>query len=97
MMRVHNSVIHPWDYIVEPFPVADHVYYVGNRWVGSYLLDSGEGLILIDCAMPQTLYLLLDGIRSLGYDPHDIRLLLISHAHYDHAGAAEALRRYTGA
>ena len=67
MMRVHNSVIHPWDYIVTPFPVADHVYYVGNRWVGSYLLDSGEGLILIDCAMPQTLYLLLDGIRYQQY------------------------------
>ena len=97
MMKVHDSVIHPWNYVVTPFPVADHVYYVGNRWVGSYLLDSGKGLILIDCAMPQTLYLLLDGIRSLGYDPHDIRLLLISHAHYDHAGAAEALRRYTGA
>ena len=53
MMKVHDSVIHPWNYVVTPFPVADHVYYVGNRWVGSYLLDSGKGLILIDCAMPQ--------------------------------------------
>ena len=48
MMKVHDSVIHPWNYVVTPFPVADHVYYVGNRWVGSYLLDSGKGLILID-------------------------------------------------
>ena len=94
---MHDSLIHPWEYAVAPFPLCDHVYFVGNRWVGSYLLDSGEGLILIDCGMPQTLYLLLDSIRALGFDPHGIRLLLISHAHFDHAGAAEALRHYTGA
>ena len=94
---MHDSLIHPWNYAVLPFPIADHVYYVGNRWVGSFLLDSGDGLILIDCGMPQTLYLLFDSICALGFDPHDIRIILISHAHYDHAGAAEAVRRYSGA
>lgn len=93
-----HPILHtPWAYSVPPFAIAERVYYVGSRWVGSFLLDSGAGFILIDCGMPQTLYLLLESIRTLGFDPRDVRLILISHAHFDHAGAAEALRRYTGA
>ena len=93
----HKSVQTPWAYACEPFRISDHVYYVGNTWVGSLLLDSGEGLILIDCGMPQTIYLIFEGIRKLGFDPAAIRKILITHAHYDHAGGAEAIRRYTGA
>ncbi len=94
---MHPILQRPWDYACEPFQITDHVYYVGNTWVGTYLLDSGEGLILIDCGMPQTVYQIFEAVRKLGFDPHDIRLLLISHGHYDHAGGAEAIRRYTGA
>ena len=93
----HPILNSPWAYACEPFAVSDHAYYVGNTWVGSYLLDSGDGLILIDCGMPQTVYQIFESIRKLGFDPRDIRLILVSHAHYDHAGGAEAIRQYTGA
>ncbi len=93
----HPILNSPWAYACQPFPVTDHAYYVGNTWVGSYLLDTGEGLILIDCGMPQTVYLIFESIRTLGFDPKDIHLILLTHAHYDHAGGAETVRRYTGA
>ena len=93
----HPILNSPWAYACEPFAVSDHAYYVGNTWVGSYLLDSGDGLILIDCGMPQTVYQIFESIRKLGFDPRDISLILVSHAHYDHAGGAEAIRQYTSA
>ncbi len=94
---MHQSVAKPWEFTCAPFKIADHTYYVGNTWVGSFLLDSGEGLILIDCTMAQTLYQVLENIRLLGFDPHDIKKILLTHGHYDHVGGAEALHRFTNA
>lgn len=95
---MHQCCNYPWEVAVEPFRITPHVYYVsGNNWVGCYLMDSGDGLILLDTAMANTAYLLMESIRKLGYDPHDIRAILISHAHYDHCGAARLVQEYTGA
>lgn len=87
----------PWRYAVEPFRVIGGLYYVGNNWVSVYLLDTGEGLLLIDTAMAQNVYLTLEGIRKLGFDPQNIRWILLSHAHYDHCGGAAMIANYTGA
>jgi metallo-beta-lactamase class B len=89
--------IHPWKYFVEPFRIAGNLYYVGNRDVSSHLIDTGEGLILIDTAFPQTVYLLLESIRRLGFNPADLELILHCHAHYDHFGGTRALVELTGA
>lgn len=89
--------IHPWKFRVEPFRIFGNLYYVGNRGVSSHLLDTGDGLVLIDTGYPQTLYLLLESIRRLGYDPDDIRIILNTHAHYDHIGGTRALSELTGA
>ena len=51
--------IHPWDYWVDPFRIAGDLYYVGNKDVSSHLIDTGAGLVLLDTAFPQTVYLLL--------------------------------------
>jgi metallo-beta-lactamase class B len=89
--------MHPWDYAVEPFCIAGNLYYVGNRDVSSHLIDTGAGLILLDTAFPQTVYLLLESIRRLGYDPDDLHTILHCHGHYDHFGGTRALVELTGA
>lgn len=88
----------PWESYVEPFPLAPKVWYVsGNDWVSAYLIDTNDGLILIDVAMHENVYLLLENIRLLGYKPTDVKKILISHAHIDHMGAAKSLKELTGA
>lgn len=88
----------PWLTYLEPFRMAPGVYYVsGNDWVACYLIDTGDGLILIDTAMHETCYLMLESIRRLGLDPMDIKKILLTHAHCDHIGAARTLKELTGA
>ena len=90
--RLHN----PWILDHKGFRVIENVYYVGNSWVSSYLLDTKKGLVLIDCAMQENLYQLVDEMRSLGFDPHKIKYLLLSHGHFDHVGAARAIQEMSG-
>lgn len=87
----------PWEVAIAPFRVAPNVYYVGNSWVGGYLVRTDEGLILIDTTMHAQLYLVFESIRQLGFDPRDIRMILVTHGHYDHIGAVRPIVEYTGA
>lgn len=88
----------PWKMAVKPFQVAPQTWYVGGQsWVGCYLIDTGDGLILLDTAVAESLYLLVDSICRLGYRPEDIKKILISHAHMDHCGGAAAMKHLTGA
>jgi len=87
----------PWKYRTEPFRIADRLYYIGNAYVSSYLLDTGDGLAIIDTAFPQTAYLLIDSIVALGFSPKRIKHILHTHCHYDHFGATRALKELTGA
>jgi len=93
----HDICIHPWKYKLGPFRIANNLYYVGNSDVSSHLIDTGEGLILLDTTFPQTVYLVLESIRRLGFDPDDIRYILHSHGHYDHFGGTKAIVELTGA
>ena len=89
---------YPWEGWQAPFQIAPDLYYVsGNEWVSSYLLDSGEGLIIIDVPLQESLYLLTESIRQLGFDPREIKMILLSHAHLDHCGGLKALAAYSGA
>lgn len=95
---VETLAYRPWELAIKPFQVAPRTYYVsGQTWVGCYLIDTGDGLILIDTAIPESLYLLVDSIYALGYKPSDIRKILLSHAHFDHCGGAAAMKKLTGA
>lgn len=88
----------PWVSYLEPIKMGPNVWYVsGNDWVAAYLIDTGDGLILIDTALHESCYLMLENIRKIGYDPHDIKKILLSHAHCDHVGAARTMKELTGA
>ena len=87
----------PWLLTRKPFRVAPRVYYVGNTWVGAYLVDTGDGLVLIDTTVFEAVYLVLESIRDLGYDPHDIRHILLTHCHIDHSGGVNQIKTISGA
>lgn len=80
-----------------PFRIADNLYYVGASDVTSYLIVTRDGYILLDGGFEQTAPMILDHIRALGFDPKRIKLILNSHAHFDHAGGIAAIRAATGA
>ncbi len=88
----------PWEFAVEPFRCAPHVWYVaGHSSVAVYMIDTGDGLILIDSGFVDTLYMLTESIRKIGYNPYDIKHIFISHGHFDHYDGATALKKLTGA
>jgi len=82
---------------VEPFQVFDNLYYVGSRSVSAWLLVSDQGLILFDSLYGDLTELAVEGIRKLGFDPDDIRYLIVSHAHYDRVGGARKFQDEFGA
>lgn len=82
---------------VEPFQVFDNLYYVGAKWVSAWLLESDQGLILFDALYGDLTDIAIDGIRQLGFDPDDVRYVIVSHAHYDHVGGARRFQEEFGA
>jgi len=82
---------------VTPFKVFDNLYYVGAKWVSAWLLESDQGLILFGSLYGELTDIVVDGIRELGFDPNDIRYLIVSHAHYDHIGGARRFQEEFGA
>jgi metallo-beta-lactamase class B len=81
----------------EPFRIAGNLYYVGATGVTAFLLTGPEGHVLIDGGYPETAPLIIAGIARLGFDIRDVKVLLNSHAHFDHAGGLRALQEASGA
>jgi metallo-beta-lactamase class B len=78
---------------IAPFKAFDDAYFVGVCWVSAWLLPTPQGHFLIDTLHEPHTAELLDHIRKAGFDPQDIRYVLITHGHYDHAGGAARLKR----
>ena len=87
---------HPSRYAIDPFRIADGLYYVGDKKVCGHLIETAEGLILLDSGFYHTTHLLTESIRKLGFDPADVRWILHTHEHFDHFGAAEEFRTLYG-
>lgn len=81
---------------IEPFKIADNLYYVGDKYVCIHLIDTGDGLILLDSGYPGTAHLLIDNIWRAGFDPKDVRWIIHTHGHYDHFGVSEEFRTMFG-
>lgn len=80
-----------------PVEIARGVYFIGASDVASYLIDTGQGLIVIDAGYADTAPQVLANIRALGFQPSDVRILLNTHAHFDHAAGLAAVKAATGA
>lgn len=81
---------------VEPFQIFDNLYYVGIDWVSAYVLDTGDGLILIDSLYGSWVQPLLTNIAKLGLNPADIKYVINTHGHFDHAGGSAYFQQAYG-
>ena len=82
-----------WNTPQEPFRILGNTWFVGTAGLTALLIETDEGLILVDGALPQSAMLIEANIRKLGFDPLNIKAILLSHAHFDHAGGINALQR----
>jgi metallo-beta-lactamase class B len=86
-----------WTQPLEPFEIADDLYYVGSAGLAAYLFTSDEGHILLDVPLAENVPMILDNMRRVGFEPADIEVLIASHAHFDHVGGLARMREITGA
>jgi metallo-beta-lactamase class B len=85
-----------WNKPVTPFHILGNIYYVGAG-VSSFLIVTPKGDILTDGGLPETAPLIEKNIAALGFKLTDVKILLNSHAHFDHSGGLAQLKRDTGA
>lgn len=86
-----------WNQPQEPFKLHGRSFFVGTHGLSSVLVQTNAGLILLDGGLPQSAPLIEANIRTLGFRVEDIKFILNSHAHYDHAGGIARLQRDSGA
>lgn len=86
-----------WNTPIDPFKVYGNTYYVGTAGLSALLITSPDGHILLDGGLSQSAPLIDASIRKLGFKTEDVKLILNSHAHYDHAAGIAALQRASGA
>jgi metallo-beta-lactamase class B len=86
-----------WNVPQRPFLLVGNTYYVGTHGLGAILVTSDKGHVLIDGALPESAPLIAANIQALGFHLEDVKLILNSHDHFDHAGGIAELQRLTGA
>lgn len=86
-----------WNAPHQPVRIFGNTWYVGTRGLGAILITSPQGHILIDAGLPASAPSIVENIRALEFLVEDVRLIVNSHAHYDHAGGIAELQRASGA
>jgi metallo-beta-lactamase class B len=86
-----------WNKDQAPFRIFGNAYYVGTRGLSSVLITSPDGHVLIDGALPQSAPLIARHVEQLGFRMTDVKVILNSHVHFDHAGGIAELQRASGA
>jgi metallo-beta-lactamase class B len=84
----------------EPFPphrVIGNVYFVGTRGLASYLITTPEGSILVNSSLESSVAMIRASVEKLGFKFSDIKILVISHAHFDHCAGSFLVKELTGA
>jgi metallo-beta-lactamase class B len=86
-----------WLEPTKPFHIADSIYYVGSAGLGAFLVATPQGHVLIDGGLPQTAPQIEVSIGALGFRLEDVKILLNTHAHFDHSGGLATLKSRSGA
>lgn len=95
--RLAAAVPASWTKPFPAFRIVGNLYYVGSEDLASYLIVTPQGDILINSSLESSVPLIRKSVESLGFRFSDIKILLISHAHYDHCAGSAAVLRATGA
>src|SRR5262245_31959145 len=96
-MANSKAYLDDWTEPFPPFKIADNLYYVGSKGLANYLISTPEGLILINSDLEENVPLIRASVEKLGFKFADVKILLISHAHWDHNGASDTIKKLTGA
>jgi metallo-beta-lactamase class B len=86
-----------WTEPFPPFKIAGNLYYIGSKGLANYLIATPKGHILINSDMEENVPLIRASVEKLGFKFSDIKILLISHAHWDHDAASDTIKKLTGA
>ena len=86
-----------WNAPAEPLHVFGNTWYVGTCGLSALLVKSDRGHVLVDGGTPEAGPLILDNLRKLGVEPGEVKAIVLSHEHFDHAGGLAALQDATGA
>jgi metallo-beta-lactamase class B len=97
VLPVAAAVNPAWTRPFPPFRIAGNLYYVGSEDLAAYLVATPQGLILINSNLTSSPALIEKSVEQLGFKFSDIKILLISHAHYDHCAGSSEIIRKTGA
>ena len=86
-----------WTNPFPPYRIIGNIYYVGSQGLASYLITTPEGNVLINSNLEKSVPMIRESIEKLGFRFSDTKILLISHAHWDHCAGSEAVKELTGA
>src|SRR5215469_18680875 len=86
-----------WTEPFPPFKIVGNVHYVGSRGLAAYLITTPQGHILINSNLESSVPQIKESVEKLGFHFRDIKILLISHAHYDHCAGSALIKQLTGA
>ena len=86
-----------WTDPFPPYRIIGNLYYVGSQGLGDYLIITPQGNILINSNLEKSVPMIRESIEKLGFRFSDTKILLISHAHWDHCSGSAAIKELTGA
>jgi metallo-beta-lactamase class B len=95
--NAHAQAAADWTEPFPPFRIAGNLYYVGSKGLANYLVTTPQGHILINSDLDANVPMIRASVEKLGFKFTDIKILLISHAHWDHDAGSAAIKKLTGA
>ena len=96
-MFERRKIVEPWEGKMEPFKIIGNVYYIGTFQASCHLIDTGDGLIMIDPGYSNAFYLVIRSMYELGFNPKDVKYIINTHWHGDHTEATKAMVDLCGA